>query len=191
MRTEMYNLCTHFLFFSAVRTAEEVYMRFAIGDLIVYGETGVCRVEDIAPRVFLDTEQLCYKLSPIYQNCTIFTPVEGGNVFMRPILESGSAEALINGVPSIQPSEFSAVSPRELSAKYDAIIKSHDCNEWLSLVVTIRSKRDYALANKKKLSAIDERFGKKAEDLLYGELAASLGSTKADIAVRISDELSK
>lgn len=166
-------------------------MRFAIGDLIVYGETGVCRVDDIVERVFLDEMQLCYKLQPIYQSCVIFTPVENGNVFMRPILDRDSAEALIKGASATAPVDYAASAPRELSAKYDAVIKSHDCTEWLGLVISIRTKKDIAIAGKKKTSAVDERFGKKAEDLLFGELAAALGVTKSDIALRFNEELSK
>lgn len=166
-------------------------MKFEKGDLIIYGETGVCRVEDIVPRVFLDKDQLCYKLSPVYQSCLIFTPVEGSNVSMRPVISRENAETLIKNVSSVPPSDYSVSSPRELSAKYDTIIKSLDFNQWLELFVSIRTKKEIAISNKKKVSAIDERYGKKSEELLYGELAAALGVTKSDIALRFEEELSR
>ena len=187
----MYNLCTHIVLVFSVRTAEEVFMKFSIGDLINYGETGVCKVEDIVERTFLGETQLCYKLMPIYQSCVIFTPVENGTVFMRPIIDRATAESSIKNVKSINPSPVSVSAPRELSAKYDAIIKTHDCAEWLNLVILIRLKKEIALCEKKKLSAIDERYGKKAEDLLYGELAAALESTKSEVALSLSEELNR
>ncbi len=181
-----------FFLFLTVRTAARgKYMRFAKDDLIVYGETGVCKVEDVVTRVFLDTEQLCYKLCPIYTSCIIFTPVEGGNTFMRPVITRDAAETLISGVSSVTPNYVTAASPRELSLKLDAVIKSYDCAEWLNLVVSIRAKKETASANKKKVSTIDERYLKKASDLLCGELAAALRVTKAEVALRLEEELSR
>ncbi len=192
MRTGKYNSVYAYFSFLTVREAERgIFMKFAKGDLIVYGETGVCKVEDVVTRVFLDVEQLCYKLCPIYTSCIIFTPVEGGNAFMRPIITRDSAEALISSVSVITPNDVIAASPRELSQKHDLVIKSHDCAEWLNLVVSIRAKKEIAVANKKKISTIDERYAKKAADLLYGELAAALGVTKADIALRFEEEFNK
>jgi CarD family transcriptional regulator len=110
---------------------------------------------------------------------------------MRPVISRENAETLIKNVSSVPPSDYSVSSPRELSAKYDTIIKSLDFNQWLELFVSIRTKKEIAISNKKKVSAIDERYGKKSEELLYGELAAALGVTKSDIAMRFEEEFNK
>jgi CarD family transcriptional regulator len=156
-------------------------MKFAIGDLIVYGETGVCRVEDILEKELLDGPKECYKLMPYYSSCAIFTPTDNGNVFVRPVVTRDEAENLVGLFRTVDPEIKTASSPRELSEKYDKIIKLHDCNALVDLVVSIHKKRDTLIAQKKKLSAIDERFLKKAEDLLFGELAAALDIKKTDV----------
>lgn len=165
-------------------------MRFAIGDLIIYGETGVCRVEEIVEKEFLGEIRPCYKLQPIYQSCIIFTPADNEAVFMRPILTKNEAEALIESIPSIKPMLYSANSPRELSEVYDKIIKLHDCNELATLIISVYAKRKEYIAKKKKFSAIDERFVKKAEDLLFGELASALGTERTAFRPIIEEKAS-
>ena len=153
-------------------------MRFSIGDLIVYGETGVCRVDDIVEKEFMGEVRPCYKLQPLYQSCMIFTPADNEAVFMRPIISAEEAKSLIDGYKSVEPEECPSASPRALCERYDKIIKLHDCSALIKLSVSIRAKREALLDKKKKLSAVDERYLKRAEDLLYGELAAALNMEK-------------
>ena len=152
--------------------------RFSIGDLIVYGETGVCRVDDIVEKEFMGEVRPCYKLQPLYQSCMIFTPADNEAVFMRPIISAEEAKSLIDGYKSVEPEECPPASPRALCERYDKIIKLHDCSALIKLSVSIRAKREALLDKKKKLSAVDERYLKRAEDLLYGELAAALNMEK-------------
>ncbi len=163
-------------------------MKFSIGDLIIYGENGVCRIEDQVERVFLDEAQQCYKLMPIYQSCVIYTPVENSNVFMRPVISDEEAMFLLNNHSSISPESYEAPSPRALSHVYDTVIKNHDCREMMGLAITLYGKKKVALSSKKKLSAVDERYLKKTEDLLFGEIAAVLNMERYELRDRISKE---
>ncbi|HBN86196.1 MAG TPA: CarD family transcriptional regulator, partial [Clostridiales bacterium] len=75
---------------------------YQVGDLIIYGNTGVCKVMEITTRA-LDgkhKEQLFYVLEPLYQNCTISAPVNSTKVFMRPVISKKEAERLIDNIPS-------------------------------------------------------------------------------------------
>ena len=68
---------------------------FAVGDLIVYSETGVCRVEQVgAPPFDPKAKREYYTLSPLNSRETIYVPVDT-QVFMRPILSRAAAEELI------------------------------------------------------------------------------------------------
>lgn len=156
-------------------------MRFVIGDLIIYGETGVCRVEDIVEKEFLGEIRPCYRLQPLYQSCMIFTPADSETVFMRHIVSNEEANFLIDSYKNVTPIECPPASPRELSERYDKIIKLHDCAELIKLSVSIRAKRQSLIEKKKKLSAVDERYLKRAEDLLFGELAAALNMEKYEM----------
>ena len=149
---------------------------FKIGDLIVYGGTGVCRVADIRVQDIpgLDRNRLYYILRPLYQDCTISIPADNPKVFMRPVISRAEAEALIDRIPSIQSEAFSSPVTRELADYYEAGLKSHDCADLVKLTKSIYAKRRRAQACNKKLGAIDERYMKRAEEMLFGELAAVL-----------------
>ena len=49
---------------------------FAVGDLVVYGGEGVCRVEKIGPSELrgADKEKLYYTLLPLYRTGQVMTP---------------------------------------------------------------------------------------------------------------------
>ena len=54
------------------------------------------------------------------------------------------------------------------------MLESHSCNELLELAVKIYSKKQAVKKAKKKLGFIDEKYLKRAEELLFGELATAL-----------------
>ena len=74
---------------------------FNKGDKIVYGQTGVCIVEDIAQRELIKhVKRLYYKLRPIYQqNNIIYAPAESDKVLIRPVISKDEADALIKKMP--------------------------------------------------------------------------------------------
>ena len=77
---------------------------FQKGDLIVYGNMGVCRVEAVEAPAGLPgagEKKLYYKLDPVYETGTGYIPVDA-KVFMRPILTHAQAEALIGRIPEIE-----------------------------------------------------------------------------------------
>ena len=164
-------------------------MRFSIGDYVVYGETGVCSVEEIVIKTMPDGEKECYKLKPLNQSFMIFTPTENGNVFMRAVITKEEADAMIADICSQEIVIHKGTSPRDLNEKYDRIIKTHDCGELLKLSRSIDEKRRVLAQQKRKLSAIDERFVKKAEDLLFGELAVVFGIKKTEVREYIENKI--
>lgn len=149
---------------------------YKINDLIIYGSTGVCRVKDIKKSDLMDSgeKQLCYVLEPIYHDYVISTPVENTKVFMRPILTKDEAEQLIDLIPLIDVQAYHNSVLRQLEAHYKAFLDSHDCTEILKLILSLYSKKKEIEEQNRKFGQIDERFLRQAEDLLFGELSASL-----------------
>ena len=76
---------------------------FNKGDKVIYGQTGVCVVEDIAQRELIkNVKRLYYKLKPIYQqNNIIYAPAQSDKVFIRSIISREEAEELISKMPDI------------------------------------------------------------------------------------------
>lgn len=142
---------------------------YQVGELVVYGRTGVCRVE----RIQREKGQDYYALKPLYQSCDILTPVNG-KVFMRPIITREEAERLIDCIPSMEVEAFESKAIRELSEHYQAAIATHDCRDLVELTMSIYAKKKAAQREKRKFGAVDERFMKEGEELLFGELSAAL-----------------
>ncbi len=167
---------------------------FEIGNLILYGSTGVCRVTDITTRDLSgeDKDQLFYTLIPLYQDCIITTPVNSTKIFMRSIISKKEAERLIDRIPAIRAEAYHSRILRELSEHYEASLKTHDCAKLIELTMSIYAKKQCVEQQKRKLGAVDEWFMKRAEELLFGELAAALNISKKSvpdyIAERIGEE---
>ncbi|NCB51656.1 MAG: hypothetical protein EOM54_07235 [Clostridia bacterium] len=167
---------------------------FKVGDLILYGSTGVCRVTDITTRDFsgMYKDQLFYILIPLYKDCVISTPVNTTKIFMRPIISKDEAERLVDMIPTIRTEVCHSRVLRELTEHYEASLKTHDCAELFELTMSIYAKKQEVEQQKRKFGAIDEKFMKRAEELLFGELAAALNIPKDSvpdyIAKRIGDE---
>lgn len=145
---------------------------FNKGDKVFYGQTGVCIVEDISEKALTkNIKRLYYTLKPLYQqNNVIYAPVDSDKVFIREIISKTDAQRLIETAPELCGKSLDEQGEED----YKAMIESHSCNELLELAVKIYSKKQAAKKAKKKLGFIDEKYLKRAEELLFGELAAAL-----------------
>lgn len=167
---------------------------FKVGDLILYGNTGVCRVTDITTRDSsgADKDRLFYILSSLYQGGILSTPVNNTKIFMRPIISKQEAERLIDMIPTIRAEAYHNRVMRALTDHYETALKTYDCLELIKLTMSIYAKKQYMAQQKHKFGAIDERFMKRAEELLFGELAAALCIPKQSvpdyIACRVGEE---
>jgi len=156
---------------------------YRVGDLIVYGEDGVCRVEEIGPvnAAWAEKGVQYYTLSPIYHSGHIFLPVETGP-FTRPIMTREQALELILRIPDIPEQICEQTSPRLLQEQYKASLKSHDSEQWLRLIRSVRAKQADCARRGRHLGQVDERSMKRAEELLHGELAAALDIPVDEVA---------
>ena len=159
---------------------------FQAGDLLVYGTTGVCRVLSIDRRQervgSTRQERLYYQLKPIYQGGLIYTPVDNDKVSMRPIISRQEAEDLISEIPTLHPAACRASTTQALTQQYQSSLRQHDCRSLVELAMSIHAKRRQAESQNRRLGMVDERYLKRAEDQLYGELAAVLGLERGGVA---------
>ena len=149
---------------------------FEVGDMIVYGRTGVCRVAGIEE----NKGQKYYALRPLYQSCSILTPVEG-KIFMRPVISRAEAEALIDTLPALEAQPCEGKAMRELTEHYQSFIDSYDCKTLAAMTKSIYTKKRIAQREKKKFGAVDERFMREGEALLFGELAVALDISREEV----------
>ena len=143
---------------------------------MVYGATGVCRVEGLANPNHSgpQREKQFYLLNPLYQDGIIYTPVEGGKVTMRPVMSAAEAESLIDQIPSVHAEARHERTLQLLAQRYQSALQSGSCLDLLELTMSVHLKRRQAEQQNHRLGMVDEKYGKQAERLLFGELAVAL-----------------
>ena len=99
---------------------------YEIGQLIVYGNEGVCRVEEIGtPKISgVDKHRDYYTLAPIYREGKVFTPVDS-KVFMRPVITREEALALIDRIPQMTAEVYENSNLRFLNEHYQQCIQNY------------------------------------------------------------------
>ena len=145
---------------------------FSVGDKIVYGEHGVCTVEKVAPLDMsgVSKSKLYYHLSPLIGTGTFFAPVDS-EAFMRPVMDRGAAEALIDAMPGIAPAICNDNRFNHVDAFYKELFRTHSCEALVSIVKGLNSR----MAERKTKSSRAEATMKRAKDMLHGELSVALG----------------
>lgn len=167
---------------------------FQKDDLVVYGRTGVCRVTDVTEPDFCrggagEEHKLYYVLSPLFQDGTIYAPVDNFKVTIRPILTAAEAKRLVDAIPVSRAEAYYGCSTQDLRDHYQTLLQAGDCCALMELVSSIYAKKAQAEQAKRKFGAVDEHFMKQAEQLLGGELAAALNLPVNEVLDRIAAKL--
>ncbi len=159
---------------------------YSIGDKIIYGESGVCTVERVAPLNMsgAPADRLYYHLRPLIGSGVYFTPVDS-NAFMRPVISAEEAEALIDSIPSIEPAICNDSRFNHVDAFYKEMFRKHTPE---SLVAVIKGLRIRMAARKSKSSRADATM-KRAKEVLHGELSVALGIEYSEIEDYIKNKL--
>lgn len=166
---------------------------FQAGDLVVYGTTGVCRVESIdQPNMTgADRHKKYYRLKPFYQDGVIYTPVDNTKVSIRPVISREDAENLIDLIPGIRTKAYRAPTLQALAQHYQTAFQSHSCQDLVELIMSIYTKQQETTSQNRRLGMVDERFLKQAERLLYGELAVALEIPFDEVQPYISNRVKR
>ena len=99
------------------------------------------------------------------------------------------ARALVDSIPTVDAEPYYNSALRQLQEYYDAKLNTHRCEDLIELTMSLHRKKMKTLEQKRKFGAIDERYMKRAEDLLFGELAAALDIPKDGVRQYIGDRL--
>lgn len=166
---------------------------FQKGDFIVYGNTGVCRVEDIGLPDNIPTEAkgtLYYKLLPVRGTGVIYIPVDS-TVFMRPVLSREAALKLISKIPDIQEEPYCGQDQRMLAGHYRTFLDSHECEGLIQLIKTVYTKNKSQSQKGKQPGKTDMQYMKRAEELLHGEISVALNIPFERVSDFLKQEVSK
>lgn len=110
---------------------------------------------------------------------------------MRSIISKEEAKRIIDTIPSIHVKTYNNRATSELVDIYKIFIRSYNCVDLIKLTMSINAKKQMMTSQKHKFGVVDERYMKRAEDLLFGELAAALEIPKKNMPDYIANRVCK
>lgn len=161
------------------------------GDLIVYGSSGVCRVEDIGALKGaggVREKRDYYTLSPVFGSGVIYIPADTG-IFMRPVLTKEQVDELIDRIPALEEKECDLSNLRQLTEHYHAAFESHQCEDLLRLIKALYQRGQNTLKQGRRIGLTEMKYRKHAEELVHGEFAVALGIPYEEVPEYISTRL--
>ncbi len=148
---------------------------FQVGDTILYGTRGVCKIQSIEELNFSGKKQEYYILIPVYnQVSTFYVPIHNEVLTkkMNHILSAEEIYELIRAMPDEKTIWIENENARR--ERFQAIISGNNRKELVQLIKTLYLHQEKQKEKGKKLHIADERFLKEAEKLLYNEFALVL-----------------
>ncbi|MBQ8550372.1 MAG: CarD family transcriptional regulator [Clostridia bacterium] len=155
---------------------------FDIGDTVLYGATGVCKIDSTVEREIFGEKKEYFVLKPISQDkSTVFVPTdnEALRAKMRKILSADEIDDIIKEVKTLPDIwEENDALRREM---YSEIIHSGDRKKVMLLIRTLYTVQQQRYKEGKRLHLSDDRFLSEAERLLYDEFSTVLGIENSDV----------
>ncbi|MEH7222246.1 CarD family transcriptional regulator [Bacillus sp. JJ1566] len=158
---------------------------FNIGDLVIYSNMGICRIDDICEKTYAGITRNYYIMSPIEDSTlTIQNPVDNKSNKMQGIIGKSESEEILDSfkLPGIQ--WIDNASDRHKS--YSNIASTGDRKEISSILNTLMSKKYEFEMIDKKLSEHDRRLLLHIQKILFKELAIALETSVKAIEKNIN-----
>ncbi len=163
---------------------------FEIGTYVVYGNTGICKIEDVTTLDIpgANAERQYYVMSPIReQGSRDYLPVDNTKVVLREVISKDEALQLIDNITEIGLLEVDNDKLRE--EKYKELARRSDCASWITIIKTIYLRKQERIAQGKKITATDDRYYKMAVEHLYSELGFALDKEPSEVEEFITDRI--
>ena len=154
---------------------------FQVGEHIVYGVNGICRVAEIGPSPYDPTDtRIFYLLIPVNNpmSSTIYTPVDNDRVPMRRLMTREEIEALIEALPEVE--LLTVPVEKQRREIYRTVIGQLDPKGYVQVIKTVRRRRAELTAAHKHFPVTDLEYGRLAQHLLASECAHVMGMSEAE-----------
>ena len=158
---------------------------YQIGETVVYGASGVCNVVSIGPLSMhgVDRKKQYYTLQPIYQDGSVYVPLEGEKRQMRLPLTREEAEELIARIPDIAPCDIQNFNYKQRTDAFAEAMRQNTCEGLVQVIKAVVQKQQ-RFRDKQQYNA-DSNYLKRAMTLLCGELAYAIGDSVDNVRTRV------
>lgn len=165
-------------------------MSYSIGDTILYGADGVCRITEISERKIGNDTLTYYILKPIYdEKSTIYVPTQNQTLLgkMKRILSEDEIYSAIESAKNCDDEwEENDIIRKELFRK---TLDNANITDVIRLVRTLYLRMEKQLASGKRLRVSDEHTLKDCEKILFDELSLVLKIKRNQVQSFLKDKL--
>ena len=162
------------------------------GDHVVCGNNGICTVQDITTLNIsgVDKSRKYYLLKPVFLSAsTVYIPVDTADQVMRKAVSREEAITFIHSIPSIPLIPLD--NEKTIEKTYKEYMHQNSCEAWLMLIKTIYLRKEKRILKGCKVTAVDSRYFKQAEDFLYSELSVALDLPRGEVKDFICETIGK
>ena len=155
---------------------------FQIGETVLYGTEGVCKITSIEEMKIGTSKGKYYVLKPIYrENATIYVPIDNARLIerMRRVLSTEEINTLLDEV--IQEEAVWIEDANERKAEYSKILVSGDRHGVVRMIRTLYQRRQQLRSMGKHLRSGDDQMLRDAEKLLNDEFSLVLNIPQRDV----------
>lgn len=159
---------------------------FEIGDYIVYGQNGICKIVDIThPQMAgIDNDRLYYVLIPQKtRDSKLFCPADNDKLAIRRVISPEEAGEILSEAKNIEP--LVVTNDRMRDDSYKTVMKTGDIRGWVSIYKTLINRKKEREESGKKITATDERYLKLVDEAIYSELIMVTGKDKEELKVKL------
>ena len=158
----------------------EVENMYKIGDFVVNTNNGICEITDIVTMNLSGNDKEYFLLVPISEKTAkVYIPVDMAAERIRLTMSETEALDLIHGLKDIP--EVYIENEKEREKTYKDALSSRDPKRLISIIKTLYLRKQKRIQDGKKVTAVDERYFKLAENQLHGELAFALHVEKSEV----------
>lgn len=155
---------------------------FQKGDYVICGNNGICCVQDVTTLDIsgVDKKRKYYLLKPVFQSTsTVYVPLDAADKSIRKASSRQEADELIQSIPNIP--LIPLADEKTLERTYKEYMHEGSCIAWIKLIKTIYLRKEKRILKGCKVTAVDSRYFKLAEDFLYGELSVALNISRDEV----------
>jgi CarD family transcriptional regulator len=145
---------------------------YEVGSRVMYASNGVCDITDIREESFSGEKRLYYVLTPLGSTSSVFVPTDNEQLLarMRPLLSADEIHDILSTAPKEKP--IWIADNHERNNHFQQVLLGSDTQELFDLTRSIYLHKQELAARGKKNLISDETALKKAERILFGEIAA-------------------
>lgn len=165
-------------------------MNYSIGDTVLYGSDGVCKIDGISEKKIGRESISYYILKPIYdEKLTIYVPVQNKKLLdkMKHILSEQEIYAVINEAKDSPAKWQNDDTARK--EHFKEIIDSGCISDIIKLIHLLYLRKRELIACGKKLRVTDEIILKECEKILFDEFALVLKLKRNQVQTFLTEKL--